>query len=100
MRARATNYLEVAMKALILYVVFVVIGALIATGIGYYVEIEFSSAASLVVFLALFFANFVVSWIAVVLVMNGPLKDVHGRAAKSDIEKAGQEAMTAGGLMP
>jgi hypothetical protein len=40
------------MKALILYVVFVMIGALIATGIGYYVEIEFSSAASLIVFLA------------------------------------------------
>jgi hypothetical protein len=59
------------MKALILYVVFVLIGALIATGIGYYVKIEFSSAASLIVFLALFFANFVVSWIAVILVMDG-----------------------------
>ena len=47
--------------ASLLYVVFVVIGALIATGIGYYVEIEFSSAASIIVFLALFFSNFVVS---------------------------------------
>ena len=32
-------------------------GGLIATGIGYYVEIEFSSAAGLVVFLTLFFAK-------------------------------------------
>jgi NADH:ubiquinone oxidoreductase subunit 4 (subunit M) len=52
------------MKALILYVVFVVIGGLISTAIGYYVEIEVSSTASLIVFLALFFSNFVVSWIA------------------------------------
>jgi hypothetical protein len=65
------DHQEVAMKIRILYVVFVLIGALIATGIGYYVEIEFSSAAGLIVFLALFFANFVVSWIAVVLVIDG-----------------------------
>jgi hypothetical protein len=81
------------MKALILYVVFVVIGALIASGIGYYVEIEFSSAASLVVFLALFFANFVVSWIAVILVMDGTLKDAQGRQAQLDIERSGRRAM-------
>jgi hypothetical protein len=81
------------MKALILYVVFVVIGALIATGIGYYVEIEFSSAASLVVFLALFFANFVASWIAVIFVMDGTLKDAQGRQSQLDIEKSGRRAM-------
>jgi hypothetical protein len=81
------------MKALILYVVFVVIGAIIATGIGYYVEIEFSSAASLVVFLALFFANFIVSWIAVILVMDGTLKDAQGRQAQLDIERSGRRAM-------
>jgi hypothetical protein len=81
------------MKALILYVVFVVIGALIATGIGYYVEIEFSSAASLIVFLALFFSNFVVSWIAVIFVMDGTLKDAQGRQSQLDIERSGQRAM-------
>jgi hypothetical protein len=81
------------MKALILYVVFVLIGALIATGIGYYVEIEFSSAASLIVFLALFFSNFVVSWIAVVFVMDGTLKDAQGRQSQLDIERSGQRAM-------
>jgi hypothetical protein len=78
------------MKALILYVVFVIIGALISVGIGYYVEIEVSSAASLIVFLALFFANFAVSWIAVILVMDGTLKDAQGRQAQLDIEKSGR----------
>jgi hypothetical protein len=62
-------------------------------GIGYYVEIEFSSAASLVVFLALFFANFVVSWIAVILVMDGSLRDAQGRQAQLDIERSGRMAM-------
>jgi|SRR5258708_38833900 hypothetical protein len=78
----------------LLYVVFITIGGLLAVAVGYLVEPAVSMTASLIVFLAVFFANFVVSWIAVVLVMNGPLKDVQGRPAKSDIEKAGQEAMT------
>jgi hypothetical protein len=85
------------MKALILYVVFVLIGALIATGIGYYVEIEFSSATSLLVFLPLFFANFVASWIAVILVMDGTLKDAQGRQAQLDIERLGRRAMIEAG---
>ena len=46
------------MKALVLYVLFVLIGGLISVGVGYYVEKEFSSTASLVVFLAMFFSNF------------------------------------------
>jgi hypothetical protein len=75
------------MKALILYVIFVTIGALVATAIGYYVEIEVSATASLIVFLALFFANFVVSWIAVILIMDGSLKDAQGRQAQFDIER-------------
>jgi hypothetical protein len=86
------------MRAL-LYVVFVVIGAMLAVVIGYLVEPAVSMTASLIVFLALFFANFVVSWIAVVLVMRGPLKDAQGRPTKSDIDKAGPEAMTAKGLI-
>jgi hypothetical protein len=76
------------MKALVMYVVFVIIGALVATGIGYWVEREFSSTLSLVVFLALFFANFGISWIAVILVIDGSLKDAHGRQAQADIERA------------
>jgi hypothetical protein len=78
------------MKALLLYVLFVVIGISISVGIGYYVEREISSAASLVVFLFLFFSNFAVSWIAVVLAMDGSLKDAQGRQAQIDIEKSGR----------
>ncbi len=76
------------MKALILYVVFVAIGSAVAALIGYYVEIEVSSAVSLIVFLALFFANFVVSWIAVILIIDGSLQDAQGRRAQTEIERA------------
>lgn len=78
------------MKALILYVVFVTIGAVASAVLGYYLEKEVSSAVSLLVFLSLFFANFVVSWLAVVLVMDGSLKNAQGRQEQLDIEKAGQ----------
>jgi hypothetical protein len=80
------------MKALIRYVVFVATGGLVAGLIGYLVEIEVSSAASLIVFLALFFANFVVSWIAVILIMDGSLKDAQGRQAQIEIEQRGRRA--------
>ena len=40
--------------------------------------------------LALFFANFAVSWIAVILVMDGTLRDAQGRQAQLDIEKSGR----------
>ncbi len=46
------------MKALVLYVVFVVIGAAISVAIGLYIEKQFSTTASLIVFLTLFFAKF------------------------------------------
>jgi hypothetical protein len=78
------------MKALLLYVGFVVIGAVIAGAIGYYVETAVSATASLIVFLALFFANFAVSWIAVIFVMDGSLKDAQGRQAQAEIEKTGR----------
>ena len=78
------------MKALILYVIFVTVGALLATAVGYYTEIEVSATASLIVFLALFLTNFLVSWIAVIFVMDGSLKDAHGRQAQLDIERAGR----------
>jgi hypothetical protein len=83
------------MKALIMYVVFVIIGALVATGIGYWVEKEFSSALSLIVFLALFFANFGISWLAVILVMDGSLKDAQGRQSQLDIERSGRASLAA-----
>jgi divalent metal cation (Fe/Co/Zn/Cd) transporter len=76
------------MKALLLYVGFVVIGAVVAGLIGYYVEVNVSPAASLIVFLSLFFANFAASWIAVILIMDGSLKDAQGRKAQIEIERA------------
>jgi hypothetical protein len=83
------------MKALIMYVVFVIIGALIASGIGYWIEKEFSSTLSLIVFLALFFANFGVSWLAVILVMDGSLRDAQGRQSQLDIERSGRAGIAA-----
>jgi hypothetical protein len=80
------------MKALILYVVT---GAPIAVGIGYAVEMEVSSPASLILFLALFFANFAASWIAVIFVMDGSLKNAQGRQDQLDIEKSGRAALRA-----
>jgi hypothetical protein len=86
---------EDVMKALILYVVFVIIGGLISVGIGYSVEKEVSSAASLIVFLALFFSNFVVSWLAVILIMDGSLKNAQGAQEQLDIEKSGRAGIRA-----
>ena len=76
------------MKALILYVVFVAVGGIVSGLIGYYVEINVSATASLIVFLSLFFANFGASWIAVILIMDGSLKDAQGRQAQLEIERA------------
>jgi hypothetical protein len=83
------------MKALILYVAFVVIGALIAAGIGLLVEREVSSTASLIVFLALFFTNFAASWIAIIFVMDGSHKNAQGRQDQLDTERSGQASMKA-----
>jgi hypothetical protein len=84
-------------KALILYCVFVIVGSCIAGTIGYYVEINVSSPASLIVFLALFFANFAISWIAVILVMDGSLKNAQGMKDQLETEKSGRAAVAARG---
>ncbi len=78
------------MKALILYVAFVSIGAFVAAFIGMYIENHFSSALSLLFFLPLFFANFVVSWIVTILVMDGSLKNAQGRQEQLDVERKGR----------
>jgi hypothetical protein len=88
------------MKALILYVVFVVVGSVVAAGIGYLVEVNVSSAISLIVFLALFFGNLAASWIAVILVMDGSLKEAQGRQSQLDIEKSGRAAVAARAVLP
>jgi len=83
------------MKALLLYVVFVLAGGTLAVLIGYYVEQQTSSAVSLIVFLSMFFANFAVAWILTILVMDGSLKNAQGAQDQMDIEKAGRTSMNA-----
>jgi hypothetical protein len=79
------------MKALILYAVFVTTGAFAAGAVGYFVEVQSSPALSLLVFLSLFFLNFVTSWIAVILVLDGSLKDWRGEKAQLAIEQEGRK---------
>ncbi len=62
------------MKALILYTGLVILGAALSTLLGLWVEHAVNSTVSLIVFLACFFANFAVSWIAVIYIMDGTLK--------------------------
>jgi hypothetical protein len=61
-------------KALILYVGLVVVGGVLAALLGVYLEHAFNSTISLIVFLSCFFANFVLSWIVVIYIMDGTLK--------------------------
>jgi hypothetical membrane protein len=62
------------MKALILYVGLVVVGAILSALLGVYLERTISSTVSLITFLKCFFANFAVSWIIVIYIMDGKLK--------------------------
>ena len=83
------------MKALILYVVFVIIGAAISVGVGLFVEREVSSAASLIVFLAMFFTNFAASWVAVIFAMDGSLRNAQGRQEQRDVERDARAVLSA-----
>ena len=62
------------MKALILYVGLVIVGAVLSGLLGVYLERTISSTVSLIVFLACFFAIFVVSWLVVIYIMDGTLR--------------------------
>ena len=62
------------MKALILYVGLVIVGAALAALLGVWHEYTFNPTVSLIAFLALFFANFAVSWIIVIYIMDGTLR--------------------------
>src|SRR5215470_8706595 len=81
---------ETPMKALVLYVIFVVIGAAISIFVGYEVEKHASTNLSLVIFLAMFFANFAIAWFATVLAIDGSLRDIHGRAGQLAAEAEGR----------
>jgi hypothetical protein len=82
------------MKALMLYVVFVVLGVGVAAAIAYYIDRQTSSAISQIVFLALFFINFVVSWIITIFVMDGSLDNAWGEREQVEAERRGRESIS------
>jgi hypothetical protein len=81
------------MKALILYVTFVLVGVALSVGVGWVVEVKTSSALGLVVFLSMFFANFAIAWILTILAMDGSLKNAQGALDQANAEKIGEAAM-------
>jgi hypothetical protein len=83
------------MWGLIIYVTFVVIGAVVSAVIGYYVEKQTTPGISLLVFLCLFFSNFVIAWLATVMVIDGSLGNLLGRKEQAEAERVGKEAMAA-----
>jgi len=62
------------MKALILYVGLVILGAALSALLGVWLEHTFNATVSLIAFLGCFFANFAVSWIIVIYIMDGTLR--------------------------
>ena len=82
------------MKALILYGLFAGVGTVAAIFVGLFVERFISANASTVVFLVLFFSNLWLAWIAVILVMDGNLRDMTGRSAQLEAERQGRQQMT------
>ncbi len=62
------------MKALIVYVLLVCAGDGVAALVGTVIEKNISSTFSLIFFLLMFFANFVICWLATILIMDGTLK--------------------------
>jgi uncharacterized membrane protein YdfJ with MMPL/SSD domain len=81
------------MKALVLYVGFVIASVAAAVLIGSYVELQTSPQIGTVVMLALFFAGLVVSWIATVFVMDGSLNNFFAEREQIEAERKGKEYM-------
>jgi hypothetical protein len=77
-----------------LYVLFASVGTIAAIFAGLFVERFISVNASTVVFLVLFFSDLVLAWIAVVLVMDGNLRDMTGRSDQLEIERQGRQQIT------
>ena len=86
------------MKALLLFVAFVIAWTATAVLISSYVDRMASSAIGSVVLLAMFFSGLVVSWIATVFVMDGSLKNFHGEKEQVEAERIGREYMNRSNL--
>jgi uncharacterized membrane protein YfcA len=78
------------MKALVVYTLFVVVGAVLSSFVGLYLERQFSETLALVVFLVLFFSNFAICWILTILTMDGTLANAQGTQEQRDIEASGR----------
>ncbi len=67
------------MKAIILYPVFVVGGLFVAVSVGLFVERQWSAGASVMVFIALFFASFYVAWLLTKFIVERTLAKTGGQ---------------------
>ena len=86
------------MKALLLFVAFVIAWTAAAVLISSYVDRMASPAIGSVVLLAMFFSGLVVSWIATVFVMDGSLKNFHGEKEQIEAERIGRDYMNRSNL--
>ena len=62
------------MKAVILYPIFLVAGIFVAVSAGLFVERQFSAAASVMVFIGMFFLSFYVAWLLTKFIVERSLK--------------------------
>jgi hypothetical protein len=81
------------MKALILWVGFVIAWTAAGVLISSYVERMTSPQIGNIVLLAMFFSGLVVSWIATVFVMDGSLKNFTAEREQLEAERIGKEYM-------
>jgi RsiW-degrading membrane proteinase PrsW (M82 family) len=82
--------LQNTMKALILYVGFVVAWTAAGVLISSYIERATSPQISTIVLLAMFFSGLVVSWIATVFVMDGSLNNFFAEREQIEAERVGK----------
>lgn len=54
------------MKLIVVYLALIVIGTAVSYGIGYIIELNSSSAMSLLAFLSMYFLSLVMSWLIAV----------------------------------
>ena len=81
------------MKALILWVGFVVAWTAAGVLICSYIDRAISHQIGSIVLLAMFFSGLVVSWIATVFVMDGSLKNFTAEREQLEAERIGREYM-------
>ena len=81
------------MKALILWVGFVIAWTAAGVLISSYIERATSPQIGTIMLLAMFFSGLVVSWIATVFVMDGSLKNFTAEREQIEAERIGREYM-------